>query len=458
MSYTITKTNGVTIGTIADGTIDTASTSLTLVGRNYSNYGQFMVDNFVRLLENFAYNISPSNPVTGQIWWDTGNNQLKVYNGTFFKVISSATAAAVAPSTTLAGDIWWDTSNEQLYVYNGTTPYNILGWILVGPSWSKLNGKSGAIWEQISDTNLTVHNVISLYLDGVRTGIISDDVEFTPLVTIAGFTSIKPGYNMFSTGTFWGTANNASYLGGVAAANYLRTDTNNTSTGELNITNDQGITIGAGSDVEISVTGGINGQIINRTSTGNLDFYANVSGTLTRSIHINGTSGVIEVDTDPTTTLGIATKGYVDDKFNNAALTGVSTAITAPAGTANTMIATTSFVINNSGFLKNKIYDSNNTFLEVVDTGSGFANLAIDGVSVLTASASGVTLRNGATATTQSQTYNGVGNSTVATTAYAKTATTWWSGSAKFVSTDAPIAGVNDNGSNDGDIWFQRAV
>ena len=96
-----------------------------------------------------------------------------------------------------------------------------------------------------------------------------------------------------------------------------------------------------------------------------------------------------------------------------------------------------------------------NTFISVNDTGVGNAFISIDGSIVATATASGFNLQNGATAITQPDTYNGSGNSRVATTQFVKTAATWWGGSAKFVSTDAPNAGVNDNGSNDGDFWFQ---
>ena len=122
------------------------------------------------------------------------------------------------------------------------------------------------------------------------------------------------------------------------------------------------------------------------------------------------------------------------------------------------MIATTEFVINNSGFLKNKIYDSNNSYIEVNDTGIGNARIVIDGTTVATASSTGFNLSNGAVAVTQPQTYNATGNARVATTQFVKTATTWWGGSAKFVSTQAPNSGVNDIGSNDGDFWFQRST
>jgi hypothetical protein len=409
-----------------------------------------MTDNLVALIENFAYDIEPSNPLDGQLWWDTSVKLLKVYTGTYFKVISSATAqnsnTVGAPSTVVPGDIWWDTYAEQLYVYDGTTPYVSSGWKLVGPTWSKIYGKSGALWEQIIDTTNVTHDVVSLYIDGTRTAIISQDAVFTPLTAITGFTSIRTGHNLRSGHTLWGTANNASYLGGVIASNYLRTDINNSSTGNLHIVNNTGITIGANLELTLAVTGA-NATITNNFTNGNISFATNS----TSYLHINGTTGVIEVAADPSTALGIATKNYVDDSFlTSPALGGVPTANTAPAGTVTTQLATTEYVVNNSGFLKNKIYQGN-SYLEIVDVGSGAANLAIDGISVLTASAAGVNLLAGATATTQTQTYTSTGNAAVATTQYVRTAGQWWGGSAKFVSLSTPDAGQG----NDGDFWFQ---
>lgn len=564
MSYTIRKTDGTPLGTILDGTVDTSHTSLTLVGRNYSNYGQIMTDNLVALTENFAYNISPRNPISGQLWWDTSAKLLKVYTGSYFKIISSATAqnssTVGAPSTVVPGDIWWDTYADQLYVYDGTDPYVITGWHLVGPTWSKVHGKGGALWEQIIDITSVTHNVVSIYIDGTRTAIINQDTAFTPLVAIAGFTTIKTGHNIHSSETFWGTANNASYLGGVIATNYFRTDINNSGTGSLHIVNDNGITIGAGQDLTLAVTG-IDVTITNNTANGNISLITNS----TSYLHIDGTTGTIEVDADPTTLLGIATKNYVDDSFatspylggnptadtaavgtnttqiastafvyeaninlksyvdtiksivdndltfkatiaspiltgnprsvtpsvgdNDTSIattafvheanvslkayvdevdtfkadllsptfTGVPLAPTMPAFTANTSIATTEYVVNNSGFLKNKIYQGN-SYVELLDVGTGSANVVIDGTSVMTASASGVNLKNGAVAITQPQTYQSAGNAAVATTEYVATTAQWWDGSAKFVSTSAPSPGVNDIGSHDGDFWFQYTV
>ena len=53
MAYTILKTDGTTLTTIADGTRDT-TTSLSLAGPNFVGYGQYLNENLVYLLENFA--------------------------------------------------------------------------------------------------------------------------------------------------------------------------------------------------------------------------------------------------------------------------------------------------------------------------------------------------------------------------------------------------------------------
>ena len=171
MSYTITKTDGTTLGTILDGTINTSFTSLTLIGRNYANYGEIIANDLVALLENFAYSSEPANPLAGQLYWNTTDKRLRVYTGTAFKIVSSCTAQSSAPTTTVAGDLWWDTTYSQLYIYNGTDPYSAAGWILVGPQ----RDGSGAIWEQIVDNAATpvTHDVLSIKLNNARTSIIN---------------------------------------------------------------------------------------------------------------------------------------------------------------------------------------------------------------------------------------------------------------------------------------------
>lgn len=78
MAYTIIKSNGTVLTTIPDGTINTTSTSLGLVGKNFAGYGQTIDTNFVRQLENFASSTPPANPLRGQLWYNTTNNTMYV--------------------------------------------------------------------------------------------------------------------------------------------------------------------------------------------------------------------------------------------------------------------------------------------------------------------------------------------------------------------------------------------
>jgi hypothetical protein len=78
MAYTIVKSDGTVLTTIADGTINTTSTSLGLPGRNFAGYGQTVDTNFVHQLENYAANTPPANPLRGQLWYDINNSLLKV--------------------------------------------------------------------------------------------------------------------------------------------------------------------------------------------------------------------------------------------------------------------------------------------------------------------------------------------------------------------------------------------
>jgi hypothetical protein len=460
MSYTITKTNGTTLGTILDGTINTSFTSLTLIGRNYANYGQLIANDLVALLENFAYSSEPANPLAGQLYWNTTDKRLRVYTGTAFKIVSSCTAQTTAPTTTVAGDLWWDTTYSQLYIYNGTDPYSAAGWILVGPQ----RDGSGAVWEQITDNASIVHDVLSIKLNNARTSIISRDSEFTPANAIIGYTTIKAGINAntsVGSATFHGLANNSSFLGGQPAASYLRNDIDATTTGNLTIAKNGGLTIGLSSNLQITTTIA-GGASIKATKTNqDIDFFANISGTNTNVLNLDGATGLatlISANISGALTVGgAATVTGALAVTGTGTFTGNLTAPTQGAGTSDTTVATTAFVVSGlSGLFPYKIYSG--TSHVWVDASS--VNVVVSGTTVATASSSGFNLLNGAVAVTQPDTFNGSGNARVATTQFVKTATQWWGNashrSAKWVSTDEPDPGVNDIGSNNGDFWFQR--
>lgn len=73
MAYTIIKTDGTILTTVADGTINTTSTSIGLPGRNYAGYGNVLDTNMVHMLENFADANVPPYPIRGQLWCDTSD-------------------------------------------------------------------------------------------------------------------------------------------------------------------------------------------------------------------------------------------------------------------------------------------------------------------------------------------------------------------------------------------------
>ena len=77
MAYKINNTFGTLIVTLADGTIDTSTTDLTLIGKGYAGFGESLNENLVKLLENFNNTSAPSNKIQGQLWFDQTNKRLK---------------------------------------------------------------------------------------------------------------------------------------------------------------------------------------------------------------------------------------------------------------------------------------------------------------------------------------------------------------------------------------------
>lgn len=79
MSYIINNSRGQVVAVIPDGTINTSATSLALVGRAVNGYGESENENYVFLLENFANNTPPLQPILGQLWYDSDNDELNTY-------------------------------------------------------------------------------------------------------------------------------------------------------------------------------------------------------------------------------------------------------------------------------------------------------------------------------------------------------------------------------------------
>ena len=326
MAYVITTTQGAPIATVQDATINTAALSLTLIGRDYAGYGAFINENFVYLLENFASPSdstgTPTSPklynstnnktlaLTGQIWYDTNANTLKVWNSGLnqWKSISSITASVTQPTavTSVIGDFWWDTANGQLYVYSGVSN----GWILIGPPSSSTG--SGAIVTKISaGGGGGDKTVVELKVNGTIVAIISDNGAFTPATAIAGFSTINPGLNLVSSTTvpgsqFTGDASNALSLNGVTSNQFLRSDQNATT--QYQLTAGGGFVVA--SDLSLTLDTANNRVAINTIQNNrDLNFYVNQSGANVAAIAISASTGTVTINDNSLVTGALTTYG-----------------------------------------------------------------------------------------------------------------------------------------------------
>ena len=259
MSYKINKTNGDLLVELTDGVIDTVSTDITLVGRNYKGFGEAFNENFVKIIENFAATSAPSNPLKGQLWYDTGENRLKIYDGLTFRTAGSPTVSSNQPTNLVSGDLWIDNEENKLYFYDGTD------LVLVGPQYTSTQGKTGVEAVTMVDTSNQIRTVLAMYIGGVLAGIYSR-FEFIPGINynILPYTPgrlIKVGFNptIVSDFKYQGTAISAESLidasGNLfSTADFIRTNERDAQNavvdqemeGALFVKGDTGVTVGFG--------------------------------------------------------------------------------------------------------------------------------------------------------------------------------------------------------------------
>jgi len=332
MSYTVNKTNSSASPnayTVQDGVVNT-QTDLSFVGKGYAGYGELIAENFLQLLENFSNTSAPTKPIQGQLWWDSTNSKLQVYNGTAFQTAGgSAPYQSAAPNNLAAGDIWIDSGTGQMYYYSGTSS------VLVGPP-SSTGTTNGFTYDTILDSDDASQNITKLFNDGNLIAIISEDT-FTPKTTITGFSSIKKGITLttaIADAKFQGTATDADALGGVAATNFLRSNANDTTSGTLGVVNDSGLTVGTDSDFSLTIdsTGAV---IANTVVDTDITFKVNDGGVTTTLMTLDGSLSRVGIGTTtPTSTLEVS--GTIKATSIEAAATGNVTGNLTSSG-ANTM-------------------------------------------------------------------------------------------------------------------------
>ena len=282
MAYEINYTDSVNKGTIVieDGTLN-QDTSLKFPGRQRTDYGSAINENFLHLLENFAKSSAPSGPVEGQLWYDNtdGVDQLKLYDGTQWVTAGGLKKAASAPEVANSnpGDLWANTDTQQLYLFTGSN------WILIGPEFSD-GLLTGTAAENILGDDDTAYNILTVKIEDKIAAIFTSQ-GFIPKVTIPGFRQgLQAGLNLsnealvgLETLKFYGTAEKAESLvipgetSPVAASNFLRGNASSTTNFDIKVKSNDGIQIGASGELSAFISGGA-GVLQHNTSGSNIDF------------------------------------------------------------------------------------------------------------------------------------------------------------------------------------------
>lgn len=320
MAYTIkfTDENKQTQNISVDDSTTNTQTDLAFPGRNQRGYAISIAENFLHLLENFANSSEPERPVEGQLWYDnnSGVEDIKVWDGTGWKLVGGIRKGTSEPAIKVTGDLWVDTDNQQLYLFNGAS------WVLVGPTFSS-GLRTGVVAETVVDSDDVSRTILKTYISDEVVFIYSVDT-FIPKVSIQGFGTIKSGINISTKdfngdGTvdtkYWGTSEKAENLvvgtSVVSSSNFLRKDTSNITNFGFTVRNDVGISTGNESQLRLAVDSGQIGNIYHSTPDSAFDIritHGNSAATLIRA-DSNGNVGVGINNLSPAYTLDVLGTG-----------------------------------------------------------------------------------------------------------------------------------------------------
>jgi hypothetical protein len=295
MAYQLDRFNGTFLVNVDDGSIETNSTDLRFVGKNYAGYGEVQNENFLHLLENFSNTTPPPKVISGQIWYDNANKKLKFYDGTRFRVAGGAEVGTAAPSGLAIGEFWWDTSAKQLYTWTG------VDFVLIGPEASPDLGSASAVSQVVKDITGGNHTILKLIAGGKAIGIVNLDDQFTlnsTLNPIEDFSIIRKGFNLVKTNSsgvssddfaYWGSASNALRLGGIEANEFVQKG--DVTFDQEILFKDPGFQLGDGNDLRVRVEN--NDEVVFENRLGNdITFRISVSPLDRRNVGVFTSNGI----------------------------------------------------------------------------------------------------------------------------------------------------------------------
>jgi hypothetical protein len=279
MPYTINRTNGAKITVVNDGTINNSSLDITLIGKNYTGYGEAFNENFVKLLENFSNTSRPAKPLTGQLYFNSVAKKLEVYTSTGetrWKTLGVIDVGTGKPTGANAGDLWFNPNEAggRLYAYSGSGGE----WILVGPINTRGQASGAVSLDVINEDSGLPETVLKLvandgisFITSTRPSFDVDvsEIDIRPIfqnqikqgITLPGTDSDGVSYDPSLDNGYllWGTSGsslglvrtNGDYIN---ADLYLTQQELSAAVGTISINEDDGLLIGVSGILKLHVT------------------------------------------------------------------------------------------------------------------------------------------------------------------------------------------------------------
>lgn len=320
MAYNLTRYANTTL--VPDNGV-TPIANIVLPGKNYLGYGQPVDQSLLNMVENFAGPSAPSNPIIGQMWFDTNTFSMRYNDGT--QTVAHWTTVATSGGNIVADGITANVIDTGNITANNITGGNITGNIGGTLFYKVTFNNSGAGNASGNVYDASAHKTVSWNTVGAARGDVNGDL----LGTVLGNIGPIPNSSVFITG---GTNGQVLTTNGSGNLSWTSVSSGAISNGASNVSIDT-----AGGNVTVGVAGTSN--VLTITPTG-----INVAGT------INGTGNAIFGNITVPGTIQ-ANSGFISDTLTTRTgpltLTASGTSnLTLAVGTGNINLSTPTNITN----------------------------------------------------------------------------------------------------------------